>query len=169
MFFQPRHAERKGNSDEARGLYESALALRREIGYQKGVADTLIALGQLDTATGDERGAAARFDEAIALAREFKTTSNLVLAVAHRALLPGGDVAIALEALQKHESSAIHTEKMEARFVLWKATQDAEHLTEAHRLLQELREHAPEEYRDSMVQNVPLHRDIAAAWEEHGS
>jgi hypothetical protein len=24
---------------------------------------------------------------------------------------------------------------------------------------------APEEYRDSMIENVPLHRDIVAAWE----
>ena len=42
------------------------------------------------------------------------------------------------------------------------------HLDEAHRLLQHLRDHAPEEYRDTMVENVPLHRDIAAAWAAQG-
>ena len=30
------------------------------------------------------------------------------------------------------------------------------------------RDHSPEEYRDTMLQNVPLHRDIMKAWEEHG-
>ena len=62
-----------------------------------------------------------------------------------------------------------HTQKMEARFVLWKATEDVDHLQDAHRLLEELREHAPAESRDSMVTNIPLHREIMAAWEEHGS
>jgi len=30
-------------------------------------------------------------------------------------------------------------------------------------LLIHLRDHAPEEYRETMLQNVPLHREIAAA------
>ena len=31
------------------------------------------------------------------------------------------------------------------------------------------RAHAPEEDRDSMIEHVPLHRDILRAWEEHGA
>jgi hypothetical protein len=31
-----------------------------------------------------------------------------------------------------------------------------------------LRDHAPEEYRGSMIENVPLHRNVMKAWEEHG-
>jgi hypothetical protein len=31
-----------------------------------------------------------------------------------------------------------------------------------------MRAHAPEDCRDSMIENVPLHRDIMKAWEEHG-
>ena len=34
--------------------------------------------------------------------------------------------------------------------------------------LEFLRDHAPEEYRESMIENVPRHRDIAAASQEHG-
>ncbi len=30
------------------------------------------------------------------------------------------------------------------------------------------RRHAPEDCRDSMIENVLLHRDIMKAWEEHG-
>ena len=43
------------------------------------------------------------------------------------------------------------------------------HLERAHDHLTFLRDHAPAEYRDTMVENVPLHRDIAAAWEAHGA
>ncbi len=57
---------------------------------------------------------------------------------------------------------------MEARFLLCKVTSDPAHLAEAKQLLDDLVEHAPEEYRESMIENVPLHRDIMKVWEEHG-
>ena len=38
---------------------------------------------------------------------------------------------------------------------------------EAHRRLMFLRDHAGEEYQTSILENVPLHRDIVAAWKEH--
>ena len=43
------------------------------------------------------------------------------------------------------------------------------HPVESHRPLCHLRDHAPEEYRETMIANVPLHRDIMAAWKEHRS
>ncbi|MHC4137214.1 MAG: hypothetical protein ACYTDU_19070 [Planctomycetota bacterium] len=57
---------------------------------------------------------------------------------------------------------------MEARHRLWKLTKDKAHLTEAHRLLSFARDNAPEDCRESMLENVPLHRDIMRAWEKHG-
>ena len=57
---------------------------------------------------------------------------------------------------------------LDTRLVLWKATHDTAHLTEARRLLDHLVEHAPEEYRESMLKNVRLHREILEAWEAHG-
>ena len=53
---------------------------------------------------------------------------------------------------------------MNARFLLWQATRDRAHLVEAKRLLDFLVEHAPPECRESMLANVRLHREIAAAW-----
>ena len=32
-----------------------------------------------------------------------------------------------------------------------------------------LLEHSPEEYRESMLRNIRLHREIMEAWEEHGA
>ena len=48
------------------------------------------------------------------------------------------------------------------------ATGDPAHLAEAHGKLMFLRDHAGEEYQTSILENVPLHRDIVAAWKEHG-
>ncbi|MHC4551071.1 MAG: hypothetical protein ACYTEZ_20160 [Planctomycetota bacterium] len=39
---------------------------------------------------------------------------------------------------------------------------------EARWLLDFLRDHSPEDCHDSMIENVPLHRNIMKAWEEHG-
>jgi hypothetical protein len=70
---------------------------------------------------------------------------------------------------EEHERRLGHDTKTEARFLLFKATQEPAHLEEAWKLLCFARDHAPEEYRESMIANVPLHRDIAAAWEERSA
>jgi len=51
---------------------------------------------------------------------------------------------------------------------LWELTSDKTHLAEAKRLLDFAVENSPEEYGTSVLENVPLHRDIMKAWEEHG-
>ena len=84
------------------------------------------------------------------------------------ARLPGGDIEAALAALAEHEERVGHGVRMNVRYRLWELTQDQAHLAEAHRLLAFMRDHAPEDCRTSMIENVPLHRDIMRAWEEHG-
>ena len=86
-----------------------------------------------------------------------------------RARLPGGAIEAALATLKEHEERVRHETKMNARFRLWELTKDKVHLAEAHRLLCYVLDHAPEDCRDSMIENVPLHRDIMKAWEEHGA
>jgi hypothetical protein len=54
------------------------------------------------------------------------------------------------------------------RFLLWQATRDPTHLAEARRRLDLLVEHAPADCRESMITNVRLHREIAAAARDHG-
>jgi hypothetical protein len=81
---------------------------------------------------------------------------------------PGGDVTAALAAVAAHERHANMQEAMEARFLLWQATRDPAHLAEAKRLLEFLVVYAPPEFRDSMLANVRLHREIAAAAREQG-
>jgi len=82
--------------------------------------------------------------------------------------LPGGDIEAALAALAEYGERAAHDTNMDACFRLWELTKDQTHLEEAHRLLMFMRDHAPADCRDSMIENVPLHRDIMKAWEEQG-
>ncbi len=160
-------AEAEDRAKDASRLYGEALALRRELGQKDAVADTLVALGRL-AASGETESATAHLDEALALARETKSPGTILSATVEQARLPGADVKAALAALEEHEERADHATKMDARFRLWELTKDRTHLEEAHRLLCFARDHAPEDCRTPMIENVPLHRDIVKAWEEHG-
>jgi hypothetical protein len=57
---------------------------------------------------------------------------------------------------------------MEASFALWQADGARDDLAAAWRELQFLRDHAPQEVRVSMMEAVPLHREIAAAAKDAG-
>ena len=117
----------------------------------------------IPTNGGETESAATHLGEALALARETANPEATLCATVEQARLPDGDVEAALAALADHEERAGHGAKMEVRFRLWELTRDKRHLEEARRLLERLRDHAPEDCRDSMIENVPLHRDIMRA------
>ena len=73
------------------------------------------------------------------------------------------DVAAARELLRMSEERLPADVRMEARFLLWRADGNGEDLAESRRLLAHLVDHAPEEYRARMVENVLQHREILAA------
>ena len=94
-----------------------------------------------------------------------------------RLIIPRMGWAVSLLRLASHSSRSLQfslraawfgfLHLMDARFLLWLTTREREHLEESHRLLVHLRDHAPEEYRVSMIEKVPLNRDVMAAWQEH--
>ncbi|MHC5052198.1 MAG: ATP-binding protein, partial [Planctomycetota bacterium] len=161
-------ADAEGGAEEALRLHGEALALRRELGEKGNIAQCLVAIGGIELKRDDQESAVAHLDEALALAREVKEPGTILMATVYRARLPGGDKDAALAALAEHQELAEHGAKMDARFRLWELTEDKAHLEEAHRLLCYALDHSPEEHRTSMIENVPLHRDIMQAWEEHG-
>jgi len=151
--------------DRALPLADEALALRREMGHAEGVADSLVQLGELHLREGsDDRGLEA-LREAVDLLRTQSRGTELAWALALLACLPGGGVEPALAALRDAGDSG---STPQVRFFLWRATQDPIHLEEAKRLLDDRIEHAPEENRESMRNNVRLNREIMEAWERHG-
>jgi tetratricopeptide (TPR) repeat protein len=158
----------EGNQAEALRLLDESLALRRELGAKDPIAETLVAVARIETELGETESARNALEEALALALETGTPGTILSATVERARLPDGNVREAVAAFEEHADRVDHNPRTEARLRLWQVTQDRAHLEEAHRLLQIAVEFSPEDCRETMITNVPLHRDIMAAWVEHG-
>jgi len=152
-----------GEVSGAETLYRDALALSRQWSSAQSEAESLIGLGRILIATGRRAEAAERLAEAAAIAEKLSAPNEIALAAAYRALVGAVPVAAAVESVRALGDKPWVTARMEAAFVLSKAGAGAKFLAEAHRLLVHLRDHAPETHRDSLMKNVPLHREIAAA------
>jgi hypothetical protein len=90
------------------------------------------------------------------------------LARCELSLLPGGDPSDALSAFSAHEERLDAGERLEARRLLWRATGDRTHLVAAKRLLDEAVAKVDAETRASMLANLRVNREIAAAAKEQG-
>jgi tetratricopeptide (TPR) repeat protein len=161
--------ERKGDLDAAEAHYRSSIALSRDIRYKFDCAEVLALLGRLQLARGHPETARDSLQESREMSREIDRPDSEAIAAAYLALLPGGSAGEAEELCRTSESHIGHFERVELRFVLWRATGKPEHLAEAHRQLMFLRDHAPEDCKQSILENVPLHAEIVAAWEVHGA
>jgi hypothetical protein len=146
-------------------MIEASLALRREIGDGTGIADSLIALGDLRRRTGDPEGAQAAVEEGVSRLRTQGRASEFALALAVLANLPGGDPKAAEEALV--EANQDCWQSVATHFLVWQATRDRAHLAKAKRLLDDLLAKNAD-CRESMLANVRLHREIAAAAHAQG-
>ncbi|MHC4472969.1 MAG: serine/threonine-protein kinase, partial [Planctomycetota bacterium] len=160
-------AEIEGDIEAALSLTEKSLALFRKTGEPSGTAATLISLGRLQEARGRQEDSRELLQEAVSLGAN--DPEAVVLATCRLALLPGGSASRALSVVDEYEQRLEHAKRLEALFLLWRAGRDRDHLLEAKRLLDELVAHAPEECRESMIANVPLHREVVAAWHESES
>ena len=162
---QGKLAELKGELDEAERCYEQARALREKLGEPGNIVESLGDLGRCLRLQGRVDGARPHLEDTVTRARALGAVGPGLLALAELACLPDGDPAEALKALAADEARVGATDMTRCRFLLWQATGDRSHLEEAHRLLTFMLDHAPEEFRESMIENVPLHRDIMQAWE----
>ena len=131
-------------------------------------AQALVGAARCHALEGRGAVAVARLGEVPEAARRASDADGLALAACLAAALPGGDPAAAARTLEELGTRPWPVARMEARWWLWKATGDRPHLAEAWRLLVHLRDRAPEKYRETILSNVPLHRDIAAAAKEAG-
>jgi tetratricopeptide (TPR) repeat protein len=147
----------------------SSLAICEEIGHRHLAAVTHLALGSLRAAQsrsdgGDEEGGRESLVAARDLAREVGIPVTETMACCELALLAGGKAEDALATFTEHEERLGAGERLEAHFLLWRATHDRTHLESAKRLLDEELANVPEEYHESMRQNVRINREILAAW-----
>jgi hypothetical protein len=124
-------------------------------------------LVRLHRAEGADEEAIRELEAAAQLAEEMDDRRGAAIVAVFRAELTRTGVREAEREFERSDPRLEVRTRTEARFLLWKATSDTTHLEEAHRLLCHLRDHAPEEFRETMIENVPLHREITAAWEKH--
>jgi tetratricopeptide (TPR) repeat protein len=148
--------------------FEASTAILREIEAKGLVAEVLTAWGRSFVRRGRADDARRLLSEALALAEKAGAPGETALASALLAVLPGGDVEGAKRRFAELGPRMGFVRRMEADFLLWRATSDRAHLESAHRALSALRADVPDEYRESIVANVPLHREIVAAAKEAG-
>ena len=158
----------EGRDDEAAAGFRAAIELRDAVGERFGAAESRAALGALLAAGGRVEEACALLDSARTAALELGVPGTELLALAHLAALPGGDVRAAEQALARLEDRLEVHARMDAGLALWRAAGGREHLARAKRLLDEVLSSNPSECRESMLANVRLHREIATAAREAG-
>ena len=161
------HSESSDFASAEERLGES-LSISEEIGDGRRSAKTHLALGSLRVARGDVVRGRESFARALEEASKSGFAQVETLARCHLAGHPGGDPHDAERVFASNEERLGAAERQEARFLLWQATRDPVHLAEAKRRLDFLVEHAPPDCRESMLTNVRLHREIAAAAREAG-
>lgn len=153
---------RSGEHEAAERLLRESAALYRELQAPESEASALAALAEHKHERGDSAEAVRLIDEALESVDDAPVSLLLF-----RARLDNTHIDAAREALDRVADSLDFLAEMEAHFGAWRAFGERSHLEKAHRMLQHLRQHAPEEDRDSMVEQVPLHREITAAAKEH--
>ena len=156
-------ADARGSKDEAERLHREALAIRREGEQRDGVAASLVALARVVQRDGRTDEARLLLDEAIGVAREADAPAVEVVAACRSALLPGGDAERAQATFARHEPRLSVASRMEAQYLLFRATGDKKQLAGARSILDDIRSKAPESRRETVLTRVPLHREILAA------
>ncbi|MHC4339339.1 MAG: serine/threonine-protein kinase [Planctomycetota bacterium] len=155
-----------GSAEESRAETERSMALSKEIEYRGGVISALLSLGARCEEDGQCEQACAHFREARAAAEQIDSAEDAVVASAHLALLGDEEVSRVVEAYRENEARLGPRQKLEIGYLLWKVTGDRAHLEEAHSLVSAMRNQAPEEYRQQMLEIVPLNREVTKAWAE---
>jgi len=100
------------------------------------------------------------YEEAVELGRANDVAQVFLRASLHRLLLLGVDSGSEVETAVARAAELNWGARIELVWMLWRATGDPAHRDEARRLLVHLREHAPPEHREGMVQRSPLYAEI---------
>ncbi|MDH3590635.1 MAG: AAA family ATPase, partial [Planctomycetota bacterium] len=127
---------------------------------EEGMIAAQIAIGRLQS---DPAEARKWLTQAHAAARKEGFRERELLAACRLALLPDGDPTLAMQTWAQHGDVVVAPARLEASYLLWRITGENEHLARAKQLLDHRIAHAPEAHRESMLERVALHRDIARA------
>jgi hypothetical protein len=152
-----------GEPGEAHRWFDAALATRRATGYRPGIATTMSEIGPLLARLGRRDDGIASLREAGDLCHVLELAPLGAVVSCRLAALGAATAADASEAFARAEARLPHHDRLECRLLLWRLTGDAAHLAAARAIDQEILGRAPAACRESMLANVALHREVAAA------
>lgn len=155
-----------GRFEEALAATDQALELLRTNEGSDFFPQILTQRGTLLVELGREAEALVAFEEAGRVARELEIPRDTVEASLRRALLGAVEKEVAVATFLEYAPRLQSLQTMRARTLLWRLTGERGHLEAAQGILVHLTQHAPEQYREAMIEKVPLHRQIAEAWAE---
>lgn len=153
-----------GEFEAAEMHAREALSHHRDAGVPQGIASASVLLGGLAREQNMPQKAKRHLEQACSLAAEHDLPATGALAVAELVLLGAETVNAAERAITDREDRLAVGEVLCFHSLLWRAGGGEKHLRAAHRLVQHLRDHAPEEDRDAVLANVSLHKEIEEAW-----
>ena len=161
-------AEARGDHEHCERQWGEAVGVRRETASCAELAVLLACHGYSKVVLGRGADGLVLVREALEIARASTSSDGLVLATSLLAEHDGFDPVEAARILDEHKSASDAIVVMESHIRLWRASGDPAQLTAAKALLDAAVADAPEPFRESMLTNVPVHRDIVAAWNVHG-
>ncbi len=154
---------------ETAGVHlRASLAIAEDIGLPNVESLCHLDLSYLFQLREDEPNERRHLDEADRIATATNQLTELVLARCRLALLPGGDVGRAIAALGEYEARIRAPSRCKARYLLWRATDDLVHLTEARRLVDEAVAGMPDEARQQTLTHNETYSAVLSACEEEG-
>ena len=160
-------ANQEAGAEEAERQWMTAIELNRGAGGEvEWLAKSLSSLGRLLRENGRGEEARPHLHDALQLARERGFAAVVVGVLCDLALLGDEVPTKELQAASQETEDFADTQGL---LLLWRVTGEFAHLERAYRETQHLAEHAPPEYRKTMIGNVPFHREIVEAWETHGN
>jgi len=167
--FVGRLLEDGGDAQGAEAKYRESIALLHELRVRdEHAAGAHVALGALLARAGRSAESRVAVEQGLEIAEECGSPGARALAYAGLAGLQAVEAQRAQEVLREVQASMSLESRTLAWFALWETTKDPAHLDEAKRLLDHALSLASEEHRKTMLANVRLNREIAAAWSARG-
>jgi serine/threonine-protein kinase len=153
----------------AERIYEQALALFQAINAPMVNAWLLNQLGYVRLEQGRRDEARRNLEAAHVAAREADAHQYVILSLTQLARFEPDRAAEARRAIEASAPQLGLLDLLHGWHSLWRSTGEQSDLEQAWRLLEHARRHAPEECRESMIENVPAHAEIVRAWERGGA
>ena len=159
----------RGDDVAARERHQEALRIAAAAALRAPEEATgTCALAEIAERAGRREEALAGFEAALAAAHTYADALVRVAALAGLVRLSARNPEEVRRAFVEGAAKMAHHTRMRGHFVVWEACRDAAHLAEAKLLLDRLVADAPAAYRELMLANVPLHREIAEAARAEG-